>query len=288
MMHMPRTIARALMLVSLALFALVAGCQTEAQKHLYKADEMFENKQYEEAKKELEESIKLDPNLLDAQKSLAHLSEFLGDQAAAAKAYQASSMLDPTDQKLMAKARYYKALSLLEEQADTALADIEAGKTDEGIRSLKEVLRTTKTKATREKAVTSLKKAASILAGKGDQLMKDKKPADAFADYEQSAQAYLLVAQASGGQLDPAAEPVLRSLSEAAKDAGDPEAPFRVLNDILTVDPNNTAANMELAKIYLVRKPPDYITAADLEERAGAPDEEVKKLRDLAKRQRKG
>ncbi|MGH7949454.1 MAG: hypothetical protein ACREQF_09540, partial [Candidatus Binataceae bacterium] len=181
----------------------------------------------------------------------------------------------------------YKALELLEQQADSALADIEAGRTEDGIRSLKEVLRNTKTKATREKAVSSLKKAASVLAGKGDQLMKDKKSADALAGYEQSAQAYLLVAQASGGQLDPAAEAVLRSLSAASKEAGNPEAPFRVLNDILTVDPNNTAANMELAQIYLLRKPPDYITAADLEERAGAPDGEVKKLRDMAKRQRK-
>ncbi|MGH7950068.1 MAG: hypothetical protein ACREQF_12640, partial [Candidatus Binataceae bacterium] len=91
---MPRTITRALMLVSLAVAALAAGCQSDAQKHLYKADEMFENKQYENAKKELEESIKLDPNLLDAQKSLAHLSEFLGDHETAAKAYQAASMLD--------------------------------------------------------------------------------------------------------------------------------------------------------------------------------------------------
>ncbi|MGH7863624.1 MAG: hypothetical protein ACREQB_01440 [Candidatus Binataceae bacterium] len=285
---MPRTVVRAVLPASLALLALVAGCQTEAQKHLYKADEMFENKQYDNARAELEESIKLDPNLLDAQKSLAHLSEYLGDQQAAAKAYQAASILDPTDLKLMAKARYYKALDMLEKQADTALADIEAGKTEDGIKSLKEVLRTTKTKATREKAVASLKKAASILAGKGDQLMKEKKSADALADYEHSAQAYLLVAQASGGQFEPAAEAVLRSLSAAAKEAGDPEAPFRVLNDILTVDSNNTAANRELAQIYLTRKPPDYITAADLEERAGASDDEVKKLRDLAKRQRKG
>jgi Tfp pilus assembly protein PilF len=276
------------MAASLALFAFAAGCQTEAQKHLYAADEMFENKQYENAKKELEESIRLDPNLLDAQKSLAHLSEFLGDEETAAKAYQAASMLDPTDQKLMSKARYYKALEMLSQQADGAIADIEAGKTEDGIRSLKEVLRNTKTKATREKAVASLKRAASILSQKGDQQMAAKQYSEALDSYQQSVQAYLLVAQASGGQFDPGAEPVLRSLGDAAKAAKDPEAPFRVLNDVLTVDPENKAANIALAQIYMARTPPDYDTAADLEERGGAPESEVQRLRGLAKRQRKG
>ena len=44
---------------------------------------------------------------------------------------------------------------------------------------------------------------------------------------------------------------------------------------------------MELAQVYLRRKPPDYDTAADLEERGGAPDAEVSKLRDKAKKHRK-
>jgi len=57
---------------------------------------------------------------------------------------------------------------------------------------------------------------------------------------------------------------------------------------VLTVDPDNKTANMELAQVYLRRTPPDYDTAADLEERGGAPDADVKKLRDEAKRHRKG
>jgi Tfp pilus assembly protein PilF len=285
---MQSAIARVLTVVSLVVFGFAAGCQSEAQKHLYKADEMFENRDFEGAKRELQKSIELDPNLLEAQKSLANLSEFLGDPDTAARAFQAASMLDPTDQKLMQKARYYKALELLSHQADQALADIEAGKTEEGVKSLKEVLRATKTKATREKALAALKRAGGVLTNRGDQLMAEKKFADAFVSYEQAAQAFVLIAQATQSALEPAAESAVRGMTQAAKQAGEPDAPFRVLNELLVIDPENKVANTELAQIYLSRKPPDYYTAADLLERAGAPDEEVSRLRKLGKRQAPG
>ena len=56
---------------------------------------------------------------------------------------------------------------------------------------------------------------------------------------------------------------------------------------MLTFDPDNKTANMELAQVYLRRDPPDYATAADFKERAGAPDAEVKKLRAEAKKHHK-
>ena len=50
--------------------------------------------------------------------------------------------------------------------------------------------------------------------------------------------------------------------------------------------PYNKTANIELAQVYIRRNPPDYSTAADLMERAGAPDAEVAKLRAEAKKHR--
>ena len=44
---------------------------------------------------------------------------------------------------------------------------------------------------------------------------------------------------------------------------------------------------MQLGEVYLSLNPPDYDTAADLEERGGAPDDQVRKLRDMAKKHRK-
>ena len=89
-------------------------------------------------------------------------------------------------------------------------------------------------------------------------------------------------------KLVPGADAVIHSANEAAKDSGTTDAIFKQLNDVLTVDPENKTANMELAQVYLRRSPPDYDTAADLEERAGASDADVKKLRDEAKHHRKG
>jgi hypothetical protein len=78
----------------------------------------------------------------------------------------------------------------------------------------------------------------------------------------------------------------MHKANEAAKEGNTPDLMFRLLNDIIAFDPDNKSANIELAQVYLRRKPPDYDTAADLMERAGAPDNEVKKLRAEAKHHR--
>ena len=69
---MRTAIARALILPVLLAIPLVSGCQSEAKKHLYKAEDLFEKRDLDGAKKELELSIKDDPSDLDAHKSLAH------------------------------------------------------------------------------------------------------------------------------------------------------------------------------------------------------------------------
>ena len=56
---------------------------------------------------------------------------------------------------------------------------------------------------------------------------------------------------------------------------------------MIGVYPDDKVANIELAAVYLSKSPPDYDTAADLEERGGAPDDQVRKLRDMAKKHRK-
>ena len=94
---MRTAIARVLILVILLAIPMVSGCQSEAKKHLYKAEDLFEKRDLDGAKKELELSIKADPNDLDAHKSLANIDEALGDQEGAAKEYMAASALDPTD-----------------------------------------------------------------------------------------------------------------------------------------------------------------------------------------------
>src|SRR5258708_4649040 len=104
---MRTAIARALILPVLLAIPLVSGCQSEAKKHLYKAEDLFEKRDLDGAKKELELSIKADPNSLDAHNSLAHINEALGDQEGAAREYMAASALDPTDQKLLDKAAMY-------------------------------------------------------------------------------------------------------------------------------------------------------------------------------------
>ena len=107
---MRTSIARALILPVLLAIPLVSGCQSESKKHLYKAEDLFEKRDLDGAKKELELSIKADPNNLDAHKSLAHIDQALGDEEGAAKEYMAASALDPTDQKLLDQARLYKQL----------------------------------------------------------------------------------------------------------------------------------------------------------------------------------
>ena len=132
---MRTAIARALILPVLLAIPLVSGCQSEAKKHLYKAEDLFEKRDLDGAKKELELSIRADPNNLDAHKSLAHIDEALGDEEGAAKEYMAASALDPTDQKLLDKARLYKQLQDMANSSGQALDNIKAGKVDGGRRT---------------------------------------------------------------------------------------------------------------------------------------------------------
>ncbi len=285
---MRTAIARALILPVLLALPLVSGCQSEAKKHLYKAEDLFEKRDLDGAKKELEQSIKADPNDLDAHKSLANIDEALGDQEGAAKEYMAASALDPTDQKLLDKARLYKQLEDMANSSGQALDKIKAGNVTEGVAQLKDIIVTTRIPVAREKAVNALSDSIPIIQKVGDQQLADKKYPDAIATYEQGIRAAMLLARAhKSDTLGPEADPMMHSINEAAKAAGTPDANFKLFNDVIGDYPDDKVANMELAGIYLSKTPPDYDTAADLEERGGAPDDQVRKLRDMAKKHRK-
>ncbi|MDO8431707.1 MAG: hypothetical protein Q7S58_04770 [Candidatus Binatus sp.] len=285
---MRTAISRALILSLLIAIPVVTGCQSEGKKHLYKAEDLFEKRDLEGAKKELELSIKADPNDVDAHKSLAHIDEALGDQEGAAREYTAASMLDPTDQKLMDKTRLYKQLQDLANSSGKALDEIKAGKTEDGLRQLKDILLQTRIKAAREKALTALSDALPEIEKQGDQQLQEKKYAAAMNTYDQGVRAAMLLAQAhKNPDLGPQGNSLMHKINDAAKAAGTPDATFKLLNDVIGAYPDDKAANMELAQVYLRKSPPDYDTAADLEERANAPDDEVRKLRDEAKKHRK-
>jgi len=285
---MRNAIARALIPIVLLAVPLVSGCQSEAKKHLYAAEDLFEKRDLDGAKKELEESIKDDPSLLDAHKSLAHIDEALGDQEGAAKEYMAASALDPTDQKLLDQARLYKQLEDLENSSGKALDDIKAGNVTQGEATLKDILMTAKIPAARQKAVAALSDSIPIIEKIGDQQMTDKKYPDALATYEQGIRAAMLLSRVhKSDTLEPDADPMMQKISDAAKAAGTPDATFKLFNDVIGDYPDDKVANMQLAAVYLSRNPPDYDTAADLEERGGAPDDQVRKLRDMAKKHRK-
>jgi tetratricopeptide (TPR) repeat protein len=285
---MRNAIARALIPIVLLAVPLVSGCQSEAKKHLYAAEDLFEKRDLDGAKKELEESIKDDPSLLDAHKSLAHIDEALGDQEGAAKEYMAASALDPTDQKLLDQARLYKQLEDLENSSGKALDDIKAGNVQQGVGTLKDILMTAKIPAARQKAVAALSDSIPIIEKIGDQQMTDKKYPDALATYEQGIRAAMLLSRVhKSDTLEPDADPMMQKISDAAKAAGTPDATFKLFNDVIGDYPDDKVANMQLAAVYLSRNPPDYDTAADLEERGGAPDDQVRKLRDMAKKHRK-
>jgi tetratricopeptide (TPR) repeat protein len=285
---MRNAIARVLILSVLLAVPLVSGCQSEAKKHLYAAEDLFEKRDLDGAKKELEESIKDDPSLLDAHKSLAHIDEALGDQEGAAKEYMAASALDPTDQKLLDQARLYKQLEDLENSSGKALDDIKAGNVTQGEATLKDILMTAKIPAARQKAVAALSDSIPVIEKIGDQQMADKKYTDALATYEQGIRAAMLLSRVhKSDTLEPDADPMMQKISDAAKAAGTPDATFKLFNDVIGDYPDDKVANMQLAAVYLSRNPPDYDTAADLEERGGAPDDQVRKLRDMAKKHRK-
>ena len=285
---MRTVIVRALVLPILLAIPFVSGCQSEAKKHLYKAEDLFEKRDLEGAKKELELSIKADPNDVDAHKSLAHIDEALGDQEGAGREYEAASTLDSTDQKLLDKARLYKQLENLANSSGKALDDIKAGKVDAGVRNLNDIIVTTRIPAARQKAVRALGDAIPIIEKIGDQQTQDKKYADAIDTYDQGIRAAMLLARAHKMEtLGPEADPMMHKINQAAKAAGTPDATFKLFNDVIGDYPDDKTANLELAQIYLSKTPPDYDTAADLEERGGAPDDEVRKLRDQAKKHRK-
>jgi tetratricopeptide (TPR) repeat protein len=285
---MRTAIARALILPVLLAIPLVSGCQSESKKHLYTAEDLFEKRDLDGAKKELELSIRADPNNLDAHKSLAHIDQALGDEEGAAKEYMAASALDPTDQKLLDQARLYKQLQDMANSSGQALDKIKAGQVTEGVEQLKTIITTSRIASAQEKAVNALSDAIPIIEKVGDQQVADKKYTDAMNTYEQGIRAAMLLARAHKmDTLGTDADPMMHKMTEAAKLAGTPDATFKLFNDVIGVYPDDKVANMELAAVYLSRTPPDYDTAADLEERGGAPDDQVRKLRDQAKKHRK-
>jgi tetratricopeptide (TPR) repeat protein len=285
---MRTAIARALILPVLLAIPLVSGCQSESKKHLYKAEDLFEKRDLDGAKKELELSIRADPNNLDAHKSLAHIDQALGDEEGAAKEYMAASALDPTDQKLLDQARLYKQLQDMANSSGQALDKIKAGQVTEGVEQLKTIITTSRIASAQEKAVNALSDAIPIIEKVGDQQVADKKYTDAMNTYEQGIRAAMLLARAHKmDTLGTDADPMMHKMTEAAKLAGTPDATFKLFNDVIGVYPDDKVANMELAAVYLSRTPPDYDTAADLEERGGAPDDQVRKLRDQAKKHKK-
>src|SRR5580692_4126161 len=285
---MRTAIARVLILVILLAIPMVSGCQSEAKKHLYKAEDLFEKRDLDGAKKELEESIKDDPSLLDAHKSLAHIDQALGDEEGAAKEYMAASALDPTDQKLLDQARLYKQLQDMANSSGQALDKIKAGQVTEGVEQLKTIITTSRIASAQEKAVNALSDAIPIIEKVGDQQVADKKYTDAMNTYEQGIRAAMLLARAHKmDTLGTDADPMMHKMTETAKLAGTPDATFKLFNDVIGVYPDDKVANIELAAVYLSKTPPDYDTAADLEERGGAPDDQVRKLRDMAKKHRK-
>lgn len=268
----------------LAVPLMLGGCKSEAQRHFDNAVDFYDKKQWKNAQGEFEQAAKLDPKMLDAHKALAQLDEFFGDEDGAAREYDAAAMLDPTDQKLMGKARYYRLMKKMESEADDAMGTIKSGKFDEGIAALKQIMIETKSRAVRQRALATLQEAAPFIAQQGDDLAGQKKYADAFKAYDSATRAYMLISQATNQtSLDPAADKLMASANQAAKAAGTPDVAFTMFNDVLAVVPDDKGANMELAQIYLSRQPPDYDTAADLMERAGAPDADVAKLRAKAK-----
>jgi tetratricopeptide (TPR) repeat protein len=286
---MRTVIARALILPVLLAIPFVSGCQSESKKHLYKAEDLFEKRDLEGAKKELELSIKADPNNLDAHKSLANIDEALGDEEDAGKEFMAASALDPTDQKLLDKARLFKQLQDLANSSGQALDDIKAGKVEDGVNRLKTIITSTRIPSAQQKALATLSDAIPLIEKVGDQQMADKKYTDAMASYEQGIRAVMLLSRAHKmDTLDPSADSMMHKINAAAKAAGTPDANFKLFNDVIGDYPDEKVANLELAQIYLDRTPPDYDTAADLEERGGAPDDQVRKLRDMAEKHHKG
>jgi Tfp pilus assembly protein PilF len=299
-MVMRKGTPRALALALLALVFAASGC-SPAKKHYNKAEDLLAKFQagdhdmnlVKQAQDELREAIKADPNLLDAHRSLANVDEVLHDYDEAGKEYMAASALDPTDQKMRGKASYYRHLQQLTKQADTALDTIKSGDVVQGMSDLKGTLqeagKANLSKATIDHMIDDLRQGVAAVVQQADQQVQQQKYADGVKTYDQAARGYMLLALATKQEkLDPALDAVMHNAGIAAQKGG-PEAAQMIstlLNDVLTFDPDNKTANMELAQLSLHQDPPDYATAADLMERAGAPDAEVNKLRAEAKKHR--
>ena len=187
---MRRAIAHALIIPILFAIPLLGGCQSESKKHLYKAEDLFEKRDLEGAQKELQLAIQADPNNVDAHKSLAHIDEFLGDQDGAAKEYEAASALDPSDQKIMQKARMYRAIQEMINNANKAVDQIKSGDAEGGMRALKDALMASKSKYLRDKTIGYIKQAIPIIVQQGDQQVKDKKYQDAIKSYDEAIRGY--------------------------------------------------------------------------------------------------
>jgi Tfp pilus assembly protein PilF len=240
-------------LLALPLMAAVlalGGCMSKAWKHLYAAQDLFEKRDLKGAQAELQEAIKGDPDLIDAHKLLAQVDEALGDEDGTGQEYDAASRLDPTDTKLLAKVHYYRQLKQTENSIEDATGDIKAGKFEEGLSELKDAIKETRSKEARDQALAGLAKAAPTIAQDGDSLTAQKKYADADKAYDSAIRAYMLMAQARGTSLDSATDKILHSANEAAAAAGTPYSTFKLLNDVLTFEPDNKAAHRELARVY--------------------------------------
>ena len=289
---------RALALALLTLLFTAAGC-SPAKRHYNKAEDLLGKFQggdhdmnlVKEAQSELREAVKADPNLLDAHRSLANVDEVLHDYDEAGKEYMAASALNPTDQRMRGKASYYRHLQQLTKQADTALDTIKSGDVTEGMSDLKGALqeagKANLSKATIDHMIDDLRQGVAAVVQQADQQAQQQKFDDAMKTYDQAVRGYMLLALATKqDKLDPAVDAVMHNAGQVAQKGG-PQASqmlSTLLNDVLTFDPDNKTANMELAQLSLHQDPPDYSTAADLMERAGAPDAEVSKLRAEAKR----
>jgi len=297
-MVMRKGTPRVLALALLAIVFAAAGC-SPAKRHYNKAEDLLakfqagdhDMKLVKQAQDELREAVKADPNLLDAHKSLANVDEVLHDYDEAGKEYMAASALDPTDQKTRGKASYYRHLQQLTKQADTALDTIKSGDVVEGMSDLKaslqEANKANLSKATIDHMIDDLRQGVAAVVQQADQQVQQQKYIDGMKTYDQAVRGYMLLALATKQEkLDPAVDAVIHNAGLAAQKGG-PQASQMIsalLNDVLTFDPDNKTANMELAQLSLHENPPDYSTAADLMERAGAPDAEVNKLRAEAKK----
>jgi tetratricopeptide (TPR) repeat protein len=282
-----RGIARAFVLFLIAGVAGLPGCTSKGRRHLSRAHELIEKHDLKGAQAQLRQAIEDAPALAGAHKSLARVDERLGDYGEAASEYQTAAKLSKDGRKLRIKARYCRRLAQIARKADKSLGRIEAGEAEQGMKGLRTALFATTDKTTRNRVLADINRAIPVLVRRGDMQAQQRQYVRAVKTYERAIRCYMLCAEAgSRNALDPTVDQVVRSAAAAARNVGAPDLAFGLLNDVLSLEPNNKSANLELAQLYLRHHPPDYKTAADLMERAGAPQPEVLKLRAEAKRYR--